>query len=190
VFYGDNSFTDRERGRFFRFAKNAFQIATLQPPNYGRLKAQGIKINPWRRGRHIVIVEQSAHFLDLCGEGSDWLSRTLLKLGQLTDRPLRIRPWRRDKDNAARSLRSDLENAHALVTHASAAAIEAVLAGVPVYVTGQSAAVPVASGELSGIESPIYPDNREEWAAGIANSHWTLEELRQGMAWRRLEGLV
>jgi len=187
-FYGDNAFADHLRGTFFRFAKNAFQVSTLQPPDHARAKAQGVTVRQWQRGRHIVIVEQSAHFLNLCSAGADWLKRTLVELGKLTDRPLRIRPWRRDKSKAAQSLQADLQDAHALVTHMSAAAVEALLAGVPVFVTGPCAATPMASVPLAGIESPRYPDGRELWAAGLANSHWTLAELREGMAWRRLCG--
>lgn len=184
--YGDNSFTDLQRGRFFRFARNAFQVSTLQQPDHARAKAQGVTVRPWQHGRHIVIVEQSAHFLNLCGAGADWLKRTLVELGKMTDRPLRIRPWRRDKGKATMTLQADLQDAHALVTHMSAAAVEALLAGVPVFVTGPCAVTPMASGSLSDIERPSYPDGREDWCAGLAGSHWTLQELRKGMAWRRL----
>lgn len=185
-YYGDNSYFDAWRGTFFRFARDAFQPTTAQPPDWDRYKAQGVKVQDWQRGRHVVVVEQSAHFLGISGGGADWRARTVEELRRHTDRPLRIRSWRRDKASLARGLQEDLRDAHALVTHASAAAVEAVLAGVPVYVTGQSAAQPMASGTLSEIESPRYPEDREPWAAGIANSHWTLEELRSGMAWRRL----
>ena len=41
---------------------------------------------------------------------------------------LTVRRWRRDKDKAASTLHGDLKNAHALVTHMSAAANEALLA--------------------------------------------------------------
>lgn len=187
-FVGDNAFFDRLRGSHFRFARDAFQPTEAQPPDWARFAAQGVKIRDWRRGGHVVVVEQSEHFLTLSGAGADWRERTVEELRRHTDRPLVIRRWRRDKDKAARGLQEDLKGAHALVTHASAAAIEALLAGVPVFVTGQSAAVPMASGPLASIESPHYPEEREPWAAGLANSHWTLAELRGGIAWRRLAG--
>jgi hypothetical protein len=189
--YGDNAYLDRLRGTHFRFARDGFQPTGLQPPDWERYKAQAIEVRPWTTGGHIVVVEQSEHFLRLSGGGAGWLDRTVAELQRHTDRPLRIRRWNRAKDKAAKSLRIDLKGAHALVTWASAAAVEALLAGVPVYVMGQSAAQPMASGPLSAIEKPLRPEGREAWAAGLANSHWTLSELREGMAWRRLiEGLV
>ncbi len=189
--YGDNAYFDALRGGFFRFARDAFQVSELQPPDHVRRAAQGLWVRPWQRlGKHIVVVEQSTHFLGVCGAGSDWVRRTAEEIGRYTDRPLSIRPWSRDKAGAAASLAADLEGAWALVTHMSAAANEALLAGVPVFVTGACAASPMASGSLAEIERPRYIDGREEWAAGLAGSQWTLDELRDGTAWRRLrEGM-
>lgn len=185
-FYGDNAFFDTGRGKYFRFTRNAVQPCTLLAPSYERAVALGIEVRLWQRnGRHIVVVEQSAHFLELIGQ-PHWLARVTAKLKQVTDRPLRIRRWSRDKAKAARSLMSDLTGAHALVTHMSAAANEALLAGVPVFVSGLCAATPLASGKLEEIERPLYPDGREAWAAGLAGAQWTLDEIRHGAAWRAL----
>lgn len=189
-YYGDNAFFDRGRGTFFRFAKNAFQGPAAKPEG-SRLAALGLEVKPWQRGgRHIVVVEQSEHFLGLSGAGGrEWLTRMLLRIVKLTDRPLVLRRWRRDKDKAAATLRGDLKDAWALVTHASAAANEALLAGIPVFVSAKDCvAAPMASGELEQIESPRYPDGREEWAAALAASQWNVEELRAGAAWRALNG--
>ena len=185
-FYGDNSFFDAGRGRFYRFARNAVQIARPAPPDHARLAALGVEVKPWKKvGRHIVVVEQSEHFLNLVG-AKHWLLRVLTDLKLHTDLPLRVRRWSRDKASAAVTLRQDLEGAWALVTHMSAAANEALLAGVPVFTSGPCAASPMASGQLSEIERPRYPEGREDWAAGLANSQWTLDEMRSGMAWRAL----
>lgn len=187
-YYGDNAFFDVCRGKFYRFAKNELQVATLQKPRHDRLEKLFFSIRPWQRGgKHIVIVEQSQHFLDMVGK-RQWLLRLLKDLKPLTDRPLRVRSWQRDKLGAGRSLQEDLRGAHALVTDSSAAANEALIAGVPVFVSGRCAALPLASGALSAIESPLYPDGREEWAAGLAGMQWTLDEIRSGAAWRALEG--
>jgi hypothetical protein len=56
-YYGDNAFFDRCRQKFFRFARNAFQISELAPPDHERRKALGIEVKPWRSsGLHIVVV--------------------------------------------------------------------------------------------------------------------------------------
>lgn len=188
-YYGDNAFFDVGRGKFFRFARRTLQPAWMLNPDYIRLQDLGAKVRPWRRdGRRIVVVEQSEHFLKLVG-ANRWLERVLADLAKVTDRPIKVRRWSRDKIGAAKSLQLDLHGAWALVTHMSAAANEALLAGVPVFVSGLCAATPMASGELKNIENPRYPEGREDWAAGLAAEQWTLEEIRNGMAWRRLNGL-
>ena len=188
-FYGDNGHFDVSRQRYFRFAKNSFQITFPKvAPNALRFQQTGAELKPWTfSGNHIVVVEQSEHFLSLSGAGRNWLERTVLSLKQHTDRPIVIRRWRRDKDKASATLRADLRGAWALVTHMSAAATEAVLAGVPVFVSGRCAALPMASGELSKIENPKRPEGREDWAGRLAASQWTLEELYNGDAWRILQ---
>lgn len=187
--YGDNSFFDRSRGQFYRFTRNAFQPSALCPPDWARWRSLGFHVKPWRKvGRHVVVVEQSAHFMRLSGAGSDWLDRTVRDLRRATDRPFRVRAWDRNKAGATATLSADLANAWALVTHMSAAANEALLAGVPVFVTGPCAALPLASGDMSAIDWPRYPDGREDWAAGLAGRQFTLEELRSGMAWSALHG--
>lgn len=186
-FYGDNAFFDRCRGTFFRFARNEMQLSSQVKPDRARLAAIGVRPRPWRHvGKHIVVVEQSAHFLGLCSS-TTWLTDVLARLRQHTDRPIRVRAWDRDKAKAAASLQADLEGCWALVTHMSAAATEALVTGVPVFVTGPCAASPMASGALADIESPKYPEGREEWAAGLAARQWTLEEIAAGMAWRALQ---
>lgn len=184
-FYGDNAYFDNCRGTFFRFARNELQWARLATPDYDRAKAAGVKVTPWAQGgAHIVVIEQSAHFLRLCGAGEGWLQTQLNALRAITDREVRVRPWRRDKARAAGTLAADLRGAWALVTHTSAAATEAILAGVPAFVTGACAALPMAAGSLDDIERPARPDGREDWAAGLAAMQWTLEELRNGAATR------
>ncbi len=185
-YYGDNSFFDRTRGKFFRFAKNQPQVCRPDSYDFAKAKDLGLNPRPWRQGgKHIVVVEQSEHFLDLMGE-KNWLRKVLDLLKGLTDRPLLVRRWRRDKDKAAETLHADLHGAWALVTHMSAAANEALLAGVPVFTSGNCSASCLASGPLSNVEKPRRPDGREEWAAWLAGMQWTLEELREGAAWKAL----
>lgn len=191
-YYLDNSYFDAGRWVYFRASRNALQRAA-EGPNFDRLEALGISVKPWRRGGdHILVVEQSDYFMrylaGYSGGVSEWRSAVRSAIAKHTDREIRIRPWKRDKVQASASLAADLEGAWAVVTHASAAANEALLAGIPVFLTGESVALELGSGDLSEIESPRRPDGREEWAARLAASQWTLEEMRAGMAWRALQG--
>lgn len=187
-YYGDNAYFDSLRGKYFRFTRNAMQPSKVGKPDHARARALGIEVQPWAsEGDHIVIVEQSEHFFNLTGAHPLWLARLVAELARYTRRPLRIRRWTRDKVKAADGLRKDLEGAHALITYSSAAANEALLAGVPVFVERACAASSLASGPLQNIESPLRPHGREDWAAWLATQQWTLDEIRSGMAWAALQ---
>jgi hypothetical protein len=75
-------------------------------------------------------------------------------------------------------------NAHALITWSSAAAVMAVLAGVPVVTMGPCAAAPMA-GDIADVENLPQPE-RESWAGVLADNQWTLDEMRAGKAWEAL----
>lgn len=186
--YCDNAFLDVVRGTHFRAARNRLQDGAGKP-DWARFKEMGIEVKPWRKdGRHIVVVMQSEHFMkEVVGwpHGAvGWQQDVLHRIKKSTDRPILVRHWSSNKAERAKTLANDLQNAWALVTHASAAANEALLAGVPVFVTEDCAASPMA-GEWN-IDAPFYPEDREAWAAGLAAKMWTLEEMRAGDAWRSL----
>ena len=63
----------------------------------------------------------------------------------------------------------DLEKAHCVVTFNSNVAVEALLAGTPVFVGPHSAALPMGRSvtDLGDIENPAYPDGREELVRGV-----------------------
>lgn len=190
-YYLDNAYFDCVRGRHFRVTRNALQAFELLPPAHDRFARLYTKVRPWRRnGRHIVVCPQSDSFMRLLcswqGGAMAWQEQVTRELNAHTDRPILVRHWTRDKAAAAANLASDLKDAWALVTHSSAAANEALLAGVPVFLTGLGAATPMASGALANIERPLYPDNRAEWAAGLAGAQWSEQELKDGTAWRSL----
>lgn len=189
-YYCDNSYFDCSRQLYYRVTRNAFQLSSLGVTDYARLKQMelmGLAIQPWRKnGSHVVVCEQSDQFMRLCGYRGSWLEDTLDTLRDSTDRPLRIRQWMRDKTRAMRTLQDDLKGAWALVTHSSAAANEALLAGVPVFVSGQCAALPF-SRDIRSVEEPFYPNNREEWAAGLAANQWTADEMRSGKCWNDMQ---
>lgn len=189
-YYIDNAFLDCARERYFRIARNAIQAAP-RPPAFDRLRELGVEVKPWRSsGGHIVVVEQSDHFLRNVGGypagGAHWLEAVERQLRQWTDRPLRIRRWQRNKLEASATLGHDLAGAWALVTHMSAAANEALLAGIPAFVTGRCVASELALANLAEIESPRMPEGREDWAARLAAAQWRPDEMRSGRAWSEL----
>lgn len=189
-FYMDNAFLDQARGTHYRVGLDALQ-GPLMPADHARLERLGVEIQPWTSaGRHILIVPQSDYFMQSVVRTvatSEWIELVMRKLARHTDRPIRVRAWQADKIAASKTLAEDLEGCWAVVTHSSAAAIGAVLAGVPAFVLGGAAPLlEMASSELEAIERPRRPDGRREWAARLAASQWTIEELSAGMAWRAI----
>jgi hypothetical protein len=137
---------------------------------------------PWRRnGRHILIAMPGvhhglAHGLDL----THWRANIEHKVRKHTRRPVIAR-----RKGSGKTLAEDLYDCWALVTHSSNAAVDAVIAGVPVFVDGASAAAPVGNLDVSQIEQPVMPD-RTRWLHSLACQHFTLDEMRDGAAWRCL----
>jgi hypothetical protein len=83
-----------------------------------------------------------------------------------------------------------LKSAHALVTHGSHAAIDAIIAGVPAIVLGPGAARPVASTNLTALGTPEmpFPSHRERaaWLCAIAWWQWRISEMADGSMWNFL----
>jgi hypothetical protein len=185
--YCDNSYFDCSRETYFRVTRNALQADGIQACWTGdgaaRLKALGITIRDWQQGgKHIVVCPQTVEWTKTVAEyEGDWLSDATAGLHKHTNRPLLIR-----QKGERHPLAQDLEGAWCLVTHMSAAACEALIHGVPVFCTGRSAAQWMGSSDLSMIEQPYRPNNRQEWAEVLANNQWNLDEMRGGYTWRAL----
>lgn len=162
----------------------------------------GWRIRPWRRATiygHVLLcgqvpsdpsVSDTDHYV--------WLWGTAGVLMHQTRRPIIYRPHPLDRERAPylpgtqrsvnAALADDLARAFAVVTYNSTSAALAVLEGVPVFVCGDySIARPVAETVLSGIERPELHDRREQWAADLAYSQWTLAEMAQGECWDHLK---
>jgi hypothetical protein len=188
IFYSDGSLFDSAREAYFRVAKNMLQPIAEGASDGTRFAALGIEIKPWRSsGSHIVVCPQSAHFMKtLAGVEFDWTEQTLQRLKTVTDREIRVRPWSANKSKSSATLAADLVGAHALVTWSSAAAVTALLAGIPVVVESDDCSARPMSGTLEQIENLPTPDGRHEWANQLADQQWSLDEFRSGFAWSAL----
>ena len=186
-YYSDNSVFDAVRQQQFRVTKNRLQHSGIGSSDGRRFAAMGIPIKPWREsGIHIVVCPQSAHFMRMLAQHNGQWSRELpARLACVTDRPVRIRPWSPDKGVLSRTLEHDLIGAHCLITWSSAAAVTAVLAGVPVIVESPDCCALPMSGTLEELENLPMPD-RDNWASVLADQEWSLDEFRNGTAWRAL----
>jgi len=185
-YYIDNAYFDSCRQIYFRVTKNAVQHSGRGTSDGRRFASLGFEIKPWRRGRQIVVIQQSESFMrTVAGYRGDWVADVIVRMAEQTDRSLVLRLWSSYKGQIASTLLDDLAGAHALVAYSSAAAVMAVINGVPVAVDRSSAAYPMA-GSIDDVECLPMPDGREQWAGVLADNQWTLDEMRNGTAWRML----
>lgn len=181
--YADHGYFGR--GAFLRITRNALQHDGTGIYHQRRFLTFGIPVQPWRKtGRHIVLCPNGAEYFALFGiDVQQWIASVKADLAQYTDRQVIVR-WKRSETPLA----ADLVDAWAVVAYSSNAAVEAVLAGVPVFVLAPfAAAARMGLSNLSQIEQPIYPDGRWSFAAALAANQWTLEEIAGGVAWRELQ---
>jgi hypothetical protein len=183
-FYVDHAYFSRGHGLSYRVTRNGYEAGPVRECPRDRIEAHDVVLEPWRRGGTNVLVCPPTDYFMAAHGCSDWLDRTLEALRRHTDRPVVVRR-KPQPGETVEPLGEALSKAHALVTHSSNVAIEAVLAGVAVFVSPSSAAAPMGLTDLSSIETPLYPD-RDKWLAHLAYCQYSLEEMRSGAAWRML----
>jgi len=166
---------------------------------------------PWHKeGEHIIVCGQNEKSIAWNqGNMNDWAEKMIEWIRSQTDRPIWFRPHPRFqvnfKDSKERKVfvstpkkiklvgstdevdfTQALNRAHAVVNYNSNPAIESVLAGVPVYVDQSSLCWDVGKPILSDVNNPARPD-RTEWLKQISYTEWFVEEIRQGLPWKRLK---
>ncbi len=168
-----------------------------------RLSKFRIKIKPWRRsGKQILIAGMSGKgAISQKFQPGEWESLAVEDIKRYSKRPIIFRPKPSCRygikipgcpvSPADQRIVDALHNCHAVVTHHSNAAVDAILEGIPAFAI-RGVATPLALDDLSKIEEPLYPDGREQWAADIAYCQWNLNEMATGQVWRHLksEGLI
>lgn len=205
--YIDNAYTDPQRGQYFRVTKNALQVdprvlgivdgktevVDMRASTGERFAKLGITIKPWREktGGALLVVPQSDDFMkSTLGRKGDWTADTLFRLRQMGFGSLaRVRPWLRDKKKAYVELHRDLDDTALLVTWSSASAITALYEGIPSI--SESGAMHALTGGLTldNVARPKKPsdEERRRFLSVLADNQFTLDEFRDGTAWRWLE---
>jgi hypothetical protein len=191
-YYIDNAYIDKWRGTYFRVTKNALQVDIRDKASDGkRFAALGVPIKDWRKtpGARILLCAQSESFMRtaVVGYRGTWVDNVLTQLESFPHHyPIRVRPWSPDKIKVSIALLDELPELHLLVTHSSAAAITALLEGVPAI--SEAGAAHHLTGKLTreSVENPPQPAGREHFAAVLADNQFTLAEFKKGLAWRHL----
>lgn len=169
---------------FDRWTVRGCQMTRIRPVPDDRWRALGLpRPAPWcRSGAKILVAAPSDTYAALHGLPADWTQQAVDRIACATDRPIVVREKGSDVP-----LARDLADAFALVTHGSAAAIEAVMLGIPVFVDETSAAAPVGSLCLDRIERPHYAPDREPWLWSLAYSQFSRDEQLDGTVWKLVE---
>lgn len=169
------------RNEYFRLTRGDFQpwvVVDRPPDRWEELKKRfDLEIEPWKKGKNIVLALSMPATYDFFGV-SGWAKETgrqLKKAGPVIER----------QRKETRPIKDDLKDAKCLATFASNSVLEALLAGVPVFVAGPSIARPVA-GVWGDFDNPIFPD-REAFFRHVAYCQFTLEEFRSGFALKTAE---
>jgi hypothetical protein len=172
-----------------RVVANDLQHNEIIPRPNDRWEYFGIKFGPRRYGSRIIVAapdEKPCKFYGI--DQQTWIAETVATIKKYTSRPIVVRQRaakRQDRvftDPLVNVLQDDC---HALVTFNSVAAIESILTGVPAFVLAPAnAARPVASTDLSQIDSPYWPDADKlyAWACHLAYGQFHVTELQSGVA--------
>jgi hypothetical protein len=159
-----------------------------------RFERTGVQLKKVRAdGSKILLAPPSQKLLNLYDiDLETWLEQTLAEIGAHTDREVVIRRKQgrnvRVNDNTIEmALDQDI---YCLITYSSIAAGEAILHGKPAITLGPNAAASLCSTAISEIEKIRRPglDEIRAWANHMAYCQFTETEMRDGTAWRILQG--
>lgn len=176
-----------------RIVRNDLQHGSIVPRPADRWQRFGRSL-PRRasNGRTVIVAAPDDKPCKFYGIDRDqWVQHTVDTLRDHTDRPIvvRERVANRQARMIQQPLRELLVDAHVLVTYNSLSAIEAIMAGVPVIVTAPThAALPVASRDLTTVESPTWPsqDLLHEWLCHLSYGQFHVSEMASGWAMQQL----
>ena len=175
VYVIDNSAFDCVRGVQFRVTKNRYHHDGLGKSDGARFSLLGLTpAEPKHRAGVALLVEQSPSFMRCVAGDAEWLEKYRHGLWGASMRPWVWRGWQRDKKRAMSTLAEDLARARLTVTHSSAAAVESLLAGVPVLVSPLSPCYGVTM------------DDRLRLFGVLADNQFTLTEMKDGTCWKAL----
>jgi hypothetical protein len=82
-----------------------------------------------------------------------------------------------------------LKDAWAVVNHSSNPAMEAVINGIPVFVSESSLCYDVGNHSLQTINNPVMPDRRS-WANKLSYTEWFPNEIEKGLPWKRIKNRI
>lgn len=188
-------FGNGKKKTYHRITKNNVQfLGPIIDRPADRVSKCKIRLHQFEKtGSKILLAPPSQKLLNLYNINLDtWMTSVKQEIKKWSDREVitrlkQGRSVRQSTDTIQMALSNDI---WCLVTYSSIAAGEALMFGKPAITLGPSAAGPLCSHSLSEIENPRFPtmDEMEAWARHIAYCQFTEPEMRDGTAWRILNG--
>ena len=176
-----------------------------------RWKKFNIALAPWKQtGSNIIICGQHHHSHQWRNNPpmANWFKNQINEIRKHTDKPIIIRPHPRNtigrlnikewtdvkigmpvrdfKTYDDTDFQTLLKSAWTVINYSSNPAMQAVFAGIPVFVSEASLSYDVGNSTLVNINNPNMPD-RQSWANKLAYTEWWTEEIEQGIPWKRIK---
>ena len=168
------------------------------------------ELRPWNPTGDLIVIcgqhDTSEQWKGL-PKMSAWIEQQITEIRKHTTRPILVRPHPRNlisfneekfKNVKVRLPKRDyrtyddtdfkaaLGRTWAVVNHSSNPAMEAVMKGIPVFVSESSLCHDVGNVNLSDINTPAMP-NRLNWANKLSYTEWFEDEIEQGLPWARIK---
>tara|TARA_B100000029_G_C17456277_1_gene916828 strand:- start:174 stop:971 length:798 start_codon:yes stop_codon:yes gene_type:complete len=172
--------------KIYRLTKNWYhirEITKLNKSDYERIEKYKphIELKPWKYdGDYILVCPPSEHIQKYFNK-QNWLKDTIKKIKKHTRKEIKIRT-----KESKTSLQKDIDNAYCVVSCQSTVCINAIMSGVPSFCDDISMGVPVSLTDLSLIKDPLYPGDREMWINSLLANQFTMTEIINGKAWRKV----
>lgn len=176
-----------------------------------RAQQLGLELKPWtEQDGHILICTQHDKSEQWATQPSivNWVLDVIEHIRTQTNRKIIVRPHPRCKLNGIEhefdnvtlqkpiyvegtydDFDLNLDNTYALVNWSSNPATEAVINGVPVYVSEHSLSYDVGNPIFGDYNNPNKPD-RQQWLNDLAYTEWSVPEISQGIQLKRLTSFL
>ena len=168
------------------------------------------ELRPWNPTGDLIVIcgqhDTSEQWKGL-PKMSTWIENQIREIRKYTTRPILVRPHPRNvitfDENKFKNVKvrlpkrdfrtyddtdfkATLERTWAVVNHSSNPAMEAIIKGIPVFVSDSSLCHDVGNVKLTDINTPAMP-SRLTWANRLAYTEWFEDEIEQGLPWARIK---
>ncbi|MEY4331388.1 MAG: hypothetical protein RLZZ196_126 [Bacteroidota bacterium] len=201
-------FSDTD-SKYLRYSINGVYYDTSQYANknsdaskWNQLSQDlGLTIQSWRdQGDYLLFLIQRDGGWGMKGlDPVEWARRKIIEVRQYSNLPIVLRPHPGKvadltpllqpgvtiSDSTVIPLLTDLQRAKAAFVFNSSSGVASVVSGVPLYVDDTSSVCwDVANKHVNQLNNPLFPD-RNQWLYDLAACHWTDEESRQGLIYKK-----